>query len=79
MYNITVIIVIINVIFGSQIGIQDVFYRYRADLSFMSPDARLFVNSVHQVVSVTAKKYNTPPGKRENGRGSRCTPPNTYL
>ncbi|VVC33015.1 Serpin domain [Cinara cedri] len=44
-----------------QIGIQDVFYRYRADLSFMSPDARLFVNSLHQVVSVTAKKYNTPP------------------
>lgn len=49
--------------FGSQIGIQDVFYRYKADLSFMSPDARLFVSSVQQVVSVTAKKYNTPPGK----------------
>ncbi|XP_025202847.1 uncharacterized protein LOC112599863 isoform X2 [Melanaphis sacchari] len=44
-----------------QIGIHDVFYRYRADLSFMSPDARLFVSSVQQVVSVTVKKYNTPP------------------
>ncbi|XP_050431757.1 uncharacterized protein LOC126840205 isoform X2 [Adelges cooleyi] len=42
-----------------QIGIQDVFYRYRADMSFMSPDARLFVSSVQQVVSVTAKKYST--------------------
>ncbi|XP_022163104.1 uncharacterized protein LOC111028682 isoform X2 [Myzus persicae] len=44
-----------------QVGIHDVFYRYRADLSFMSPDARLFVSSVQQVVSVTVKKYNTPP------------------
>ncbi|XP_025424368.1 uncharacterized protein LOC112693489 isoform X2 [Sipha flava] len=44
-----------------QVGIRDVFYRYRADLSFMSPDARLFVNSVQQVVSVTVQKYNTPP------------------
>ncbi|XP_050542502.1 uncharacterized protein LOC126906190 [Daktulosphaira vitifoliae] len=42
-----------------QVGIRDVFYRYRADLSFMSSDARLFVNSVQQVVSVTAKKYKT--------------------
>lgn len=54
---------IIATFFGSQIGIHDVFYRYRADLSFMSPDARLFVSSVQQVVSVTVKKYNTPPGK----------------
>ncbi|KAL4120255.1 hypothetical protein QTP88_012983 [Uroleucon formosanum] len=44
-----------------QVGIHDVFHRYRADLSFMSPDARLFVSSVQQVVSVTVKKYNTPP------------------
>eukprot|EP00102_Acyrthosiphon_pisum_P022109 XP_016659319.1 PREDICTED: uncharacterized protein LOC100160930 isoform X2 [Acyrthosiphon pisum] len=58
-----------------QVGIHDVFYRYRADLSFMSPDARLFVSSVQQVVSVTVKKYNTPPGTQTVTMKNRIYPP----
>lgn len=42
----------------------------------MSPDARLFVSSVQQVVSVTVKKYNTPPGKWS---GPRCANSRLYI
>lgn len=36
---------------------KDIFYRYRADLSVMSPDARLYVKSIEQVVTVHVDKY----------------------
>ncbi len=36
---------------------RDVFHRYRADLSVMSPDARLFVRSIEQVVTIHVDKF----------------------
>ncbi|XP_065211675.1 serine-rich adhesin for platelets isoform X2 [Planococcus citri] len=39
------------------LGMKDIFYRYRADLSVMSPDARLYVRSIEQVVTVHVDKY----------------------
>lgn len=48
-----------------QLGIRDAFHRYRADLSIMSPDARLFVKGIEQVVTIHVDKFpNT--GKRKN-------------
>lgn len=40
-----------------QLGVRDVFHRYRADLSIMSPDARLFVKSIEQVVTIHVDKF----------------------
>ena len=41
----------------SQAGIRDMFHRYRADLSLMSPDSKLFVRSIEQVVTIYVDKF----------------------
>lgn len=42
-----------------QMGVTDIFYLSKADLSTMSSDSNLFVRDIMQVVAIYAKKYNS--------------------
>lgn len=44
-------------------GVTDIFYLSKADLSTMSSDSNLFVRDIMQVVAIYAKKYNSDQGK----------------
>ncbi|KAI5734449.1 hypothetical protein M8J77_006693 [Diaphorina citri] len=54
-----------------QLGVNDIFYLPKADLSTMSSDSNLFVRDIMQVVAIYAKKYNSdlihevPPGSTQ--------------
>ncbi|XP_008472813.1 uncharacterized protein LOC103509957 [Diaphorina citri] len=46
-----------------QLGVNDIFYLPKADLSTMSSDSNLFVRDIMQVVAIYAKKYNSDLSK----------------